>query len=128
MLGVLSGGFASQSVVVKREPKVSKKLFIYLIYSHYGITSTPKLHEYFILYQMLHWRQNGFRQAEILRMLSYLKHFLASLGSSQAVLRPFGGRVAEKFFTYTLPSTINIYPISLLLIRLYYCCSTLIDS
>jgi hypothetical protein len=108
------------------------KLFVFqvtlVLLQHNGIMSTPNMHQFCILYQMLHWHQNGFRQAKNLMMLSYLKQFLASLGGSQAVLTPFGGSVQRKFFLYTLPRNLNIYPISSLLIKMYYFVSTFIDS
>ena len=38
------------------------------------------------------------------------------------------GVSCKKFLLYQAPRNLNIYPISSLLIRLYYCCSTFIDS
>ena len=38
------------------------------------------------------------------------------------------GSVAEKFFIYGTPRDLNIYPISSLLISMYYFVSTFIDS
>jgi len=39
-----------------------------------------------------------------------------------------GGVVSKKFMLYAMAGTLNIYPKSLLLISMYYCCSTFIDS
>ena len=61
--------------------------------------STPNIHQFLIMYQMLHWPQDGFRQAEILKVLIYVNLISASLGSSQAILTAFGGSVAEKNFS-----------------------------
>ena len=45
-------------------------------------------------------------------------------GRSEAIW----GRVAKKIFIYTMPRNLNIYPISSLLIDMYYFVSTFIDS
>ena len=119
---------ASGLRVLQPEKKIFNFQGTYLIYSLHDITSTPNLHQFCIMYQMLHWPHDGFRQAEILRILIYVNLILASLRGSQAILRPFGGSVPEKFFIYTLPRNLNIYPISSLLIKMYYFVSTFIDS
>ena len=76
-------------------------LFIYLVWHHFGINATPKLHQFLILYQMLHWPQNGFREAENLKVLIYVNLILASLEGSQAVLRPsLGVKLQKKFLQY----------------------------
>ena len=119
---------ASGLRVLQPEKKIFNFQGTYLIYSLHDITSTPNMHQFCIMYQMLHWLQNGSRQTKNLRVLSYPKEILASLSRSQAVFRSFRGSVPEIFFTYTLPRNLNIYPISSLLIKMYYFVSTFIDS
>ena len=49
--------------------------------------------------------QNRLREAKNLKVLLYLNIFLASLGGSQASLRPSGGAVAKNFCVYIVRGT-----------------------
>ena len=84
------------------ESRQDLKNYLYINISiTFGSSSTSNVTQ-IILAQSL---QNGLRQAENLKVLLYLNKILASLGGSQASLRPFGGSVAENFCHITLRGT-----------------------